>query len=91
MLAENMKKIDNKCIYYGVKEVVISSIFVKEGIEIGSLIRKVNDELRVLCSIISNDNTTRKYLCGDGVLILASNIVNYLNEIDLGVTISKLD
>ena len=81
----------------------ISSIFVKESIGLSSRIRKVNDELRVLWSInkfyfISNDSITRKYLCGDGVYltevginILAGNIVNYLNEVVLGVNMNKLD
>ena len=63
-----------------------------------SFTRKLNDKLHVLCSInkfhfISNDNITRKYLCGDdihitgvGVNIYAINIVNYLNEIVLDLT-----
>ena len=42
-LAENIK-IGKKCIYYGVEEVIISSVFVKESIRIYSLIRIVNDE-----------------------------------------------
>ena len=33
------------------EEVVISPIFVKESVRFSFLIRKVNDELRVLCSI----------------------------------------
>ena len=103
ILAENIIKIGNKLIDYGVEEVVISYIFVKESIRLSSLIRKVNAELRVLCFInkfhfISNGSITRKYLCGDGVHlteaginILAGNIVNYLNEVVLGVNINKQD
>ena len=72
ILAENIIKIGNKYIDYGVEQVVISSIFVKETISVSSLIRKVNDELCFLCSVnkfyfISNDNISRKYLCGDGI------------------------
>ena len=76
---------------------------MKESIRLSSLIRKVNDQLRVLCSInkfyfISSDNITRKYLCGDGLYltevginILAGNNVNYLNEVVPGVNMNKLD
>ena len=103
ILAENIIKIGNKYFDYNVDKVVISSIFVKESIRPSSLIWKVNNELRVLCyfkkfHFILNDNITRKYLCGDGVHlteasvnILAGNIVNYLNEVVLGVNINKLD
>ena len=102
-MSENVTKIGNKCIDYGVEEVVIYSIFAKESIGISSLIRNVNDKLSVLCSInkfqlFSNHNITRKYLFGDGVhlteagvKILAGNIVNYLNEVFLSVNIKKLD
>ena len=67
-----------------------------------SLIKKVNNELDPLSSIykfhfISNENITRKYLCGDGVHlneacvnILVGNIVNYLNKVILIVNINKL-
>ena len=47
---------------------------------------------------VPNHNITRKYFCGDGVHltetgvnIFADNIVNYLNEVVLGVNINKLD
>ena len=47
---------------------------------------------------VPNHNITRKYFCGDGVHltetgvnVLADNIVNYLNEVVLGVNINKLD
>ena len=103
ILAENIIKIWKECIDYGVEEVVISSVFVKKSSRLSSFIRKVNDELHALCSIkkfhfILHDNITRKYLCGDGVHlteagvnILADNIVNYLNEVFLGVNTNKLD
>ena len=76
--------------------------FCKKSIRLTSLVIKFNDELHVLYSInsfhfISNDDITKKYLCVDGihlteasVKILADNIVNYLNEIVLGVHISIL-
>ena len=54
ILVESIIKIGNKCIDYGVEEVVISSIFVTESIRLTSLIRKVKDELGVLCSIITS-------------------------------------
>ena len=103
ILAENVIKIAKKCIDYGVEKVVFSPVFVKESIRLSFLIRKVNDELRILCFInkfhfISNDNITRKYLCGNGshlteagVNILAGSIVNYWSEVVLGVNIKKLD
>ena len=77
--------------------------FCKKSIRLSSLIRKVNDELRVLCSInkfhfISNDNISREYLWRDGVHlpeagvdILAGNIENWLNEVVIGVSMKKID
>ena len=44
ILAKNIK-IGKKCIDYGAEEVVISSVFVKDGIRLSSHIKKVNDEL----------------------------------------------
>ena len=96
LLAENIIKIGKTCIEYGVEDVVISGIFVKESIRLSSFIRKVNDELCELCSVnnfhyISNDSIVRKHLCGDGVHlknigtnVFAENIVNYLNSTILG-------
>ena len=45
ILSENITKTGKKCIDYGAEEVVISSVFVKESIRLGSLVRQVNDEL----------------------------------------------
>ena len=72
IFAENIIKIGKKCIDYGVEEVAISSVFI-------NLIRKVNDELCVLCSInkfhfIFNGNITRKYLCGDGAHLIEAGV-----------------
>ena len=50
ILAENIIKVENKCIDFVVEELVISPIFVKESIRLSSIIRKLNDELRFLCS-----------------------------------------
>ena len=44
-------KRENECIYYGVKEVVMSSIFVKGRSRLSSFICKINDELQMLFSI----------------------------------------
>ena len=106
VLAQNIINIGNKCVYYGVEEVVISSIFVKDSIQLSAFIRKVNDELhefsliiyqRTLIIYISNDNIIRKYICGDGVHllevgtnILGGNIVKFLNDYILK-NISDLD
>ena len=72
IFAENIIKIGKKCIAYGVEEVAISSVFI-------NLIRKVNDELCVLCSInkfhfIFNGNITRKYLCGEGAHLIEAGV-----------------
>ena len=72
VLAQNIINIGNKCVDYGVEEVVISSVFVKDSIQLNAFIRKVNDELRELSlkknfHYISNDNIIRKHICGDGV------------------------
>ena len=69
--AESVAQIGRKSFNFGVQHVLISSIFVKESLKLSSIIRKINDELRVLCSLhnfhfILNENITRTYLCGDG-------------------------
>ena len=102
VLAQNIINIGNKCVDYGVEEVVISSIFVKDSIQLSAFIRKVNDELRELSlkknfHYISNDNIIRKHICGDGVHlsevgtnILGGNIVKFLND-NILKNISDLD
>ena len=102
VLAQNIINIGNKCVNYGVEEVVISSIFVKDSIQLSVFIREVNDELREFSlkknfHYISNNNIIRKHICGDGVHllevgtnILGGNIVKFLNDIILK-NISDLD
>ena len=102
VLAQNIINIGNKCVDYEVEEVVISSIFVKDSIQLSAFIRRVNDELRELSlkknfHYISNDNIIRKHICGDGVHlseggtnILAGNIVKFLND-NILKNISDLD
>ena len=102
VLAQNIINIGNKCVDYGVEEVVISSIFVKDSIQLSAFIRKVNDELRELSlkknfHYISNDNIIRKHICGDGVHlsevgtnISGGNIVKFLND-NILKNISDLD
>ena len=71
-----------------------SSIFIKESIKLSSIIRKINDELRVLCLLhnfhfVLNENISRKCLCGDGVnATKAGNIVNFLNDFNLNVNMN---
>ena len=69
ILAKKIIKIGNKCIDYGVEEVVFSPVFVKESIRLTFIIRSINGQLPVSCFIkklyfISNAKMTRKYLCG---------------------------
>ena len=64
--------IGKKCLSCGVKEVVISSIFIKRQIKLTRIIRQVNDLLRDGCKrnkfqFISNDNITRDVLWRDGL------------------------
>ena len=92
VLAQNIISTGNKCVDYGVEEVVISSIFVKDSIQLSAFIRKVNDEFRELSlkknfHYISNDNIIRKHICGDdvhlsevGTNILGGNIVKFLKD-----------
>ena len=103
VIAEKIIQIGQRCIEYGVKDVIISSIFVKHSLKLSAFIRKINDELRVLCELcnfkfVSNDNIIRKHLCGDGVHlttsgtnILAGNIVDFIKEFILNVNISDID
>ena len=103
LLLKRSFQIGQRCIEYGVKDVIISSIFVKHSSKLSAFIRKINDELRVLCELCnfkfeSNDNIIRKHLCGDGVHlttsgtnILAGNIVDFIKEFILNVNISDID
>ena len=62
--------IGKKCLSYGVKEVIISSIFIKKQFKFTRIIRQVNDLLRDECKrnnfqFVSNDNITREVLWRD--------------------------
>ena len=91
-ISERIINIGKQCLYYGVKEVLISSIFPKKQIKLTSIIREINDILKEQCRennfhFICNDNISRDYLWKDGVhlndegtSIFESNIVNFLNN-----------
>ena len=51
VIAEKIIQIGQRCIEYGVKDVIISSIFVKHSLKLSAFIRKINDELRVLSEL----------------------------------------
>ena len=67
---DNVNRIINigkTCLSYGVKEVIVSSIFIKKQFKLARIIRQVNDLLHDECKInnfqfISNDNITREVL-----------------------------
>ena len=96
-LAQSIIAIGNKCKYYGVKEVVISSILIKRNVEISKVIHQVNKALKELCKhnhfyFICNDAITRDFLWRDGIHLmdagtnlLAGNFVDYLNGLLLNV------
>ena len=83
--------IGKKCLLYGVKEVIISSIFIKRQFKLTRIIKQVNDHLRDECRsnkfhFISNDNITNECLWKDGLhlnnegtCMFASNLVDFLN------------
>ena len=84
--------IGKQCLSYRVKEVIISSIFIKKQFKLTRVIRQVNDLLRDEYKrnnfqFISNDNITREVLWRDGLQlnndgthIFASNLVDFLND-----------
>ena len=64
--------IAKKCLLYGVKEVIIFSIFIKINFKLTWSIRQVNDHLRDECRsnkfhFIINGNITNKCLWKDGL------------------------
>ena len=69
-IANRILNIGKKCLSYGVKEVIISSIFIKNQFKLTRIIREVNDLLRDEgrrnnFQFISNDNITREVLWRD--------------------------
>ena len=91
--------IGKKCLSYGVKEVIISSIFIKKQFKLTRIIRQVNYLLRDQCKknnfqFISNDNITRDvlwrdglHLNSDGTYTFASNLVYFLNSFNFSKSI----
>ena len=64
--------IGKKCLSYGVKEVIILSIFIKKQFKLTRIIRQVNDLLCDECKrnnfqFVSNDDITREVLWRDGL------------------------
>ena len=82
-------KIGGKCLSYGVKEVIISSMFMKKQFKLTRIIRHVDDLLRDECKrknfhFVINGKVTREVLWRDGLhlnndstYIFASNLVDF--------------
>ena len=71
-ISKRIVNITKKYLLYGVKEVIISSIFIKSQFKLTRIIRQVNDHLRDecrsdKCNFISNDNITNECLWKDGL------------------------
>ena len=91
-IVNHIINIGKKCLSYDVKEVIISSIFIKKYFKRTRIIRQVNELLHGECKrnnyqFISNDNITREVLWRDGLhlnidgtYIFASNLVDFLNN-----------
>ena len=91
-IANKIVDIGKKCLNYGVKEVIISSIFLKKQIKLTRLIRQINDILVQLCRennfhFICNDNINAADLWKDGVHLndegkskYVCNLVDFLNN-----------
>ena len=88
-LADEIIDIGKMCRQYGVKDVIFSSIFVKNSIKLAKMISQVNGAVTKKCEengfhYVSNGNILRKHLGKDGVYltdkgtnIFAENIVDY--------------
>lgn len=66
IIAGSITQIGRKSVNFGVQHVLISSVFIKESVKLSSIIRKINDELRFLCSLqnvhfVLKENITRNY------------------------------
>ena len=91
-LADEIIDIGKTCRQYGVKDVIFSSIFVKNSIKLGKMISQVNGAVTKKVEengfyLVSNGNNLRKHLCKDGVHlpdegtnIFAGNIVDYIGH-----------
>lgn len=66
IIAGSITQIRRKSVNFGVQHVLTSSVFIKESVKLSSIIRKINDELRFLCSLqnvhfVLKENITRNY------------------------------
>ena len=66
IIAGSITQIGRKSVNFGVQHVLTSSVFIKESVRLSSIIRKINDELRFLCSsqnvhFVLKENITRNY------------------------------
>ena len=98
-IVNRIVNIGKKCLSYGVKEVIISLIFIKKQFKLRRIIRQVNDFLRDEYKrnnfqFASDDNITREVLWRDGLhlnnastYLFASNLVEFLNDFILGKSI----
>ena len=80
------------CGRYGVKDLIFSSIFLKNSIKLDKIISQVNGAVMKKCEehgfhFVSNDYILRKHLCKDGVhltdegtSIFAGNIVDCIRH-----------
>ena len=90
-ISKRIVNITKKYLLYGVKEVIISSIFIKSQFKLTRITRQVNDHLRDecrsdKCNFISNDNITNECLWKDGLhlnnqgtYMFASNLVKWFH------------
>ena len=70
-IGNNIIDIGQKCRESGLSKLIISTVLVKNNINITKFIRQLNDILRNLCLVndfyfISKDNITRVFICQDG-------------------------
>ena len=91
-LADEITDIGKMCRQYVVKDVIFSSIFVKNSIKLGKMISQVHGTVNKKCEengfhFVSNGYILRKNLCKDGVHltdegtnIFAENIVDYISH-----------
>ena len=94
-LADEITDIGKMCRRYGVKDVIFSSIFVKNSIKLGKMISQVNGAVTKKYEengfhFVSIGNILRKQSCKDGVHLIdegtntfAGNIVDYISHLIL--------
>ena len=90
--ADETIDIGKMCRQYGVKDVIFSSIFVKNSVKLGKMIKQVNRAVTKKCEengfhFVSNRNILQKNMCKDGVdltdeatNIFPGNIVDYIRH-----------